>query len=319
VGDIGDQGEKVELGDYLNFAGFALSLSTLIFMIGVWGYELPTATYYTLLVFIAYAAAAKAIYGLAVRRGPKEITADIVRSFLSGVKSGVTSSVDVTLLLASLGVMIGMMTAVGLIQDMNWVLLDVFGKSLWMLIAVTYAFGIAMGLALPAIATYIAMAILLIPTMIRLGIDEWAAHFFGLYLAVISEFTPPTSIGAVVAAGIARGNALRIMAYMAILGLPIYLFPIYILLNPQVVTLSASGVVHSLLLVAFSIGLTTPLLLALFRNTVKIDLFTTIIAAAQPPLAIAIMAFSPEYVKVAIACAILASIVFLLRRVRIEQ
>jgi len=318
-GGIGSQGEKVELGDYLNFAGFVLSLSILIFMMGVWRYELPTATYYTLLVFITYAVATKAMYGLAVKKGSKEIAADIVRSFLSGVKAGVATVVEVTLLLASLGVMIGMMTAVGLIQDINWVLLDVFGKSLWMIVAIAYVFGILMGLALPAIATYIALAILLIPTMIKLGIDPWAAHFFGLYLAVISEFTPPTSIGAVVAAGIAGANALRVMAYMAILGLPIYLFPIYILVNPQVVTFSVSGAINSFLLVAFSIGLTTPLLLALLRNTVKIDLFTAAIAAAQPPLAIAVMAFSPGYVKIVIACAILASIMFLLRRLRTKE
>jgi TRAP-type uncharacterized transport system fused permease subunit len=233
---------------------------------------------------------------------------------LRGVDGGARSTIDVVLLLASLGIMVNMITAVGLIQDFNWLVLGITGESLWLLVAITYFFGFLMGLALPAVATYISIAVLLVPAMVSLGIDKWAAHFFAFYLAAISEFTPPTSISAIVAAGIAGAEATKIMGRMFILGMPIYILPIIILINPQILTPSPEAMLISYIIFSTAFGLTTPALIAMLR--ISIGLRGLIALPISTALAITALIATPIYAKVLLATAILIINIYIIRSIK---
>ena len=307
--------ERVRIGyvDYANFAGFIMCLAILIMLIGVAGYELPTAAYYTLIAFTIYFVPLQIARGIAKRSGPKLIIKDLFASVLRGIDGGARSTIDIVLLLASLGIMINMITAVGLIQDFNWLILEVTSESLWLLIAITYLFGIVMGLALPAVVTYISIAVLLIPAMISLGIDKWAAHFFAFYLAVVSEFTPPTSIAAVVAAGIAGAAATKIMSRVFILGMPIYTFPVLILINPQILTPSLEALLTSFITFSIALGLTTPILMAILR--INIGVRGIIASPISTLLTITALISTPIYVKALLAIMILAINIYIIRSI----
>jgi TRAP transporter 4TM/12TM fusion protein len=303
---IGYRERRIELIDYVNFVGFVICITVLIIMMGVIKYELPTAIYYTLIAFTMYFIPINIINGIVKGENPKSFAKELLTMILKGISKGARATIDIVLLLASLGIMINLITAVGLIQDLNWLILEITGESLWILIAITYIFGLLMGLALPAVATYISVAVLLIPVMVHLGIDRWAAHFFAFYLAVVSEFTPPTSIAAVVAGGIAGCNPLNVMMRMLVLGLPIYLFPILILIYPQVVSApSLESMVIAFIIFSISIGLTLPALLLTVR--ISVDRRILIVLPLLPILAIANMLSAQIATKV-----LLSSIIFIL-------
>jgi TRAP transporter 4TM/12TM fusion protein len=315
------QNRGVEVGrgeisyvDYANFAGFIICIAILIILIGVAGYELPTAVYYTLIAFTLYFIPLHIAYRVARGSGFKQIAKDLLTNVLRGVDGGARSTIDVVLLLASLGIMVNMITAVGLIQDFNWLVLGITGESLWLLVAITYFFGFLMGLALPAVATYISIAVLLIPAMVSLGIDKWAAHFFAFYLAAISEFTPPTSISAIVAAGIAGAEATKIMGRMFILGMPIYILPIIILINPQILTPSPEAMLTSFIIFSTAFGLTTPALIAMLR--ISIGLRGLIALPISTALAITALIATPIYAKVLLATAILIINIYIIRSIK---
>lgn len=315
------QNRGVEVGrgeisyvDYANFAGFIICIAILIILIGVAGYELPTAVYYTLIAFTLYFIPLHIAYRVARGSGFKQIAKDLLTNVLRGVDGGARSTIDVVLLLASLGIMVNMITAVGLIQDFNWLVLGITGESLWLLVAITYFFGFLMGLALPAVATYISIAVLLIPAMVSLGIDKWAAHFFAFYLAAISEFTPPTSISAIVAAGIAGAEATKIMGRMFILGMPIYILPIIILINPQILTPSPEALLTSFIIFSTAFGLTTPALIAMLR--ISIGLRGLIALPISTALAITALIATPIYAKVLLATAILIINIYIIRSIK---
>jgi TRAP transporter 4TM/12TM fusion protein len=300
------RGRRVELIDYVNFVGFVMSITILIIMMGAMKYELPTAVYYTLIAFAMYFIPINIINSIAKGKNPESFAKELLTMALKGMSKGARTTIDIALLAASLGIMINLITAVGLIQDLNWLILEITGESLWILIAITYIFGLLMGLALPAVATYISVAVLLIPAMVHLGIDRWAAHFFAFYLAVVSEFTPPTSIAAVVAGGIAGCNPLNVMMRMLVLGLPVYLFPILILIYPQIVSApSLESIVIAFIIFSISIGLTLPALLLTLRTSV--DLRILIVLPLLPILAIANMLSAHIAIKV-----LLSSIIFIL-------
>jgi TRAP transporter 4TM/12TM fusion protein len=289
--------------DYMNLLGFIMTLAILITMIGIAGYELPVAIYYAFIAFIAYSISLKIINCIASKHDLKSFIREVLTPILRGISEGARDTINVVLLLASLGIMINLLTVVGFIQDFNWLILNMTGESLWLLIAVTYIFGFMMGLALPASVTYISIAVLLIPAMTSLGIDKWAAHFFAFYLAVLSEFTPPTSIAAVVAAGIAKTDPMKVMMRMLILGLSVYLFPLIILINPQVLSFSLEGIATLFIIFSILSGLAMPVLLITLKIINNVKMF--IVSFLLMILAIMVLLFTEIFVKILLSSAII--------------
>lgn len=68
---------------------------------------------------------------------------------------------------------------------------------------------IIMGMGLPTVAAYIIGAILYVPALQNLGVQPLQAHFFVMYFCVLSMVTPPVSLAAFAAAGIAKTDAMR--------------------------------------------------------------------------------------------------------------
>jgi TRAP-type uncharacterized transport system fused permease subunit len=82
-------------------------------------------------------------------------------------------------------------------------LIDAAGVNLLAMAVVAFLFGALLGTGLPPAPTYIIVALVIVPPMIRVGVDPWVVHFFAFFLAVWGELTPPTSVVAAVTAKIA--------------------------------------------------------------------------------------------------------------------
>jgi TRAP transporter 4TM/12TM fusion protein len=116
-----------------------------------------------------------------------------------------------TLLLATLGIMIGLFTVTGFINRMGAMILDLGAQNMVGVILMAYAFGWLAGAGLPPTATYIIGAIVIVRPLQELGINPWVAHFFVFLLSVWGELSPPTSLTAAVSARIAEASFMRTM------------------------------------------------------------------------------------------------------------
>ena len=116
-----------------------------------------------------------------------------------------------TLLLATLGIMIGLFTVTGFINRMGAMILDLGAQNMIGVILMAYAFGWLAGAGLPPTATYIIGAIVIVRPLQELGINPWVAHFFVFLLSVWGELSPPTSLTAAVSARIAEASFMRTM------------------------------------------------------------------------------------------------------------
>jgi TRAP-type uncharacterized transport system fused permease subunit len=128
-----------------------------------------------------------------------------------------------TLLLATLGIMIGLFTVTGFINRMGAMLLDIGAWNIVAMILMAWVFGWLLGTGLPPTATYIIGAVIIVPPMTKLGINPWVAHFFVFFLSVWGELSPPTSLTAAVAARIANASFMRTMWEALKICLPITL------------------------------------------------------------------------------------------------
>jgi TRAP transporter 4TM/12TM fusion protein len=116
-----------------------------------------------------------------------------------------------TLLLATLGIMIGLFTVTGFINRMGATIIDLGAANILGVIFMAYVFGWLAGAGLPPTATYIIGAIVIVRPMQELGINPWIAHFFVFLLSVWGELSPPTSLTAAVSARIAEASFMRTM------------------------------------------------------------------------------------------------------------
>jgi TRAP-type uncharacterized transport system fused permease subunit len=148
-------------------------------------------------------------------------------SLLSNFRMTIETHADMTsyltLLLATLGIMIGLFTVTGFINRMGGMLLELGSWSIIATILMAYIFGWLVGAGLPPTATYVIGAVVIVQPFVQLGINPWVAHFFVFLLSVWGELSPPTSLTAAISARIAEASFMRTMWEALKICLPITL------------------------------------------------------------------------------------------------
>ena len=148
-------------------------------------------------------------------------------TFLGNVRLSIETHADMTsyltLLLATLGIMIGLFTVTGFINRMGGMLLDLGSWNIMAMIFMSFVFGWLVGMGLPPTATYIIGAVVIVGPLTKLGVNPWVAHFFVFLLSVWGELSPPTSLTAAISARIAEASFMQTMWEALRICLPITL------------------------------------------------------------------------------------------------
>ncbi len=216
-----------------------------------------------------------------------------------------------TLLLATLGIMIGLFTVTGFINRMGGMLLRVGGWHIVALVLMAWVFGWLVGAGLPPTATYIILAVVIVDPMRKLGIDPWVAHFFAFLLAVWGELSPPTSLAAAVSARIADAPFMRTMWEALKLCLPITFMSFTIFVRSKMVTSPGWGQIADTLLVAIACcGITC----AIFGQFVRSRSVNGMLRLALATAAFVVMLYPGKAVAITAAVVVLPAIVVGVRR-----
>jgi TRAP-type uncharacterized transport system fused permease subunit len=88
------------------------------------------------------------------------------------------------------------------------------------------------GLAVPVTASYIICAVIAAPALIALGVQDFAAHMFIFYYAVLSEVSPPTALSPFAASAITGGDPYKTTLQSWKYTLPAFLVPFMFVLDP---------------------------------------------------------------------------------------
>jgi TRAP-type uncharacterized transport system fused permease subunit len=151
------------------------------------------------------------LYFKFVLHDPKLAKETLFGNIRRGIETHAEMTSYLTLLLATLGIMIGLFTVTGFINRMGAMLLDLGSWSLIATVLMAWVFGWLAGAGLPPTATYIIGAVVIVRPLQELGINPWVAHFFVFLLSVWGELSPPTSLTAAVSARIANASFMRTM------------------------------------------------------------------------------------------------------------
>jgi TRAP transporter 4TM/12TM fusion protein len=200
----------VPLYEKVTTAIFFGSVAYLIALLGFVGKgELLAAVYAASGMFVVLAAVF--LYFKYRRKDPFLAGETLLGSIRRAIETHAEMASYLTLLLATLGIMIGLFTVTGFINRMGAMLLEVGAWNIGAMIMMAWVFGWLLGTGLPPTATYIIGAVIIVPPMTQLGVNPWVAHFFVFFLSVWGELSPPTSLTAAVSARIANASFMRTM------------------------------------------------------------------------------------------------------------
>jgi TRAP-type uncharacterized transport system fused permease subunit len=129
----------------------------------------------------------------------------------SALAAGGKNMVSVALATAASGIIVGVV-ALGLGGLITQIIDTISGGNIYLMLVITAATSLLIGMGLPTTATYIVMASLTAPAIVQIGalynfmVPLMAAHLFCFYFGILADDTPPVGLAAYAAAAIAKSE-----------------------------------------------------------------------------------------------------------------
>ena len=175
------------------------------------------------------------------RMGPKKI----FKAFYAGAMG----SLDVAVVCALAGIMIGMLSMTGLGLKFSNLLIALSGGSLPVLLILTMIAALILGMGMTTTSVYIILSVLVAPALIKMHIQPLAAHLFVFYFGILSAITPPIATASYAAASVAKDDPMRLGWVAWKIGLSGYILPFMFIVSPELLMM---GNLMSILLATVS-------------------------------------------------------------------
>ncbi len=167
-------------------------------------------------------------------------------------------SLDIILIGAAAGIMVGIMSISGLAFGMTLQLIGLSGDNVFLLLLIIAVLAFVLGIGLPTVSVYILTATLLAPALVKLGVTPMAAHMFVMYNGMLSMITPPVAFAAYAAANIARTDGWTTGWVACVVGWSTFILPFLFVLTPSLLMDGSAGeIVWNLLRVLFGLYIGT--------------------------------------------------------------
>ncbi|MBT8487533.1 MAG: TRAP transporter fused permease subunit [Gemmatimonadetes bacterium] len=153
-------------------------------------------------------------------------------------------AVQVAAACAAAGIVVGVASLTGIGLRMSELIITLSGGQLLPALLLTALGSVVLGMGLPTTAAYVVLAALGAPALVQLGVPLLAAHLFIFYFGCISNVTPPVSLAAFAAAGIAGSPPIRTATTAAVLAGAGFIVPFMFVYGPELLMVgSASAIV----------------------------------------------------------------------------
>ena len=149
--------------------------------------------------------------------------------------------VDIVLITAAAGIVIGVLGISGLGFNLTLALVSIGGGNLLLLLVLSAAVCVILGMGLPTVGVYVLLATLVSPALVKVGVEPKAAHLFVMYFGMMSMITPPVAIASYAAAGIAGSNPMATGFSSVRLGWSAYIVPVLFVFSPNLLLIGEPG------------------------------------------------------------------------------
>ncbi|MYZ42147.1 TRAP transporter permease [Schauerella aestuarii] len=152
-----------------------------------------------------------------------------------GIVIGVVTLTGVGFKISSIVISASQALALGfqaITPDFLAALTDTQSITLLMALIMTGFVCVLMGCGIPTTANYIIMVTVAAPTLVQLGVQPIAAHFFVFYFGLLADITPPVALAAYAAAGLAGSDPMATANTAFRLGITKLIVPFVFVFSP---------------------------------------------------------------------------------------
>jgi len=154
------------------------------------------------------------------------------KKIYKALAKGAEDSLTIIVAAAGAGIVVGAVALTGLSDKLTVLIYDLALGSFVLALILAAIVTLIMGMALPTTAAYLVVVALAAPSLYRLGVMPFLAHFFVFYYATISAITPPVALAAYAAASIAKDDPMKIGFTAVRLGFAAILTPFILIFKP---------------------------------------------------------------------------------------
>jgi len=177
------------------------------------------------------------------------------RKLYEGLEVGMRGMTEVTLACACGGIMVGTMYLTNFGVGLSSALVTLSHGNVFILLVLTAVASLLLGLGLTTSACYLLLAIIVAPTLVKMGIPLMAAHLFILYYGCLSTITPPVATASYAAACLAGTDPMKtgwIATFWATIA---YIMPFFFIYHPAMILHGETAeVVVSVILSIFGVA-----------------------------------------------------------------
>lgn len=220
------------LWDYANLTLFASGIVALVLLMATWLYA-PLAAIRAAAIVLAIAVAMHLYAGRRYAR--MGVVRDLGVKLLKSLEFFVLETANLTLLLALLGILKALFTVTGLSLKLGTTIVSLGAGNLYIVTLLAYLFGYIVGMGVPPLGTYVIVYPVVVPALMRLGVEAWAAQFTAFFLGVHAEFAPPMSVSAATISRVARIPFTSVLRELVKLGIGMPILALVTPLKPELV------------------------------------------------------------------------------------
>jgi TRAP transporter 4TM/12TM fusion protein len=155
-----------------------------------------------------------------------------IKRLIEILKSAAINTIEVIMATACAGIIIGSLSLTGLGIQLSTLLINLAGGNLILLLVLTMVVSLILGMGLTTTACYVILAVLVAPSLIKMGIQPLASHFFVFFFGMYSFITPPVALGAYAAASLAGAEPFATGYAAWRIALPAFIVPYIFVYSP---------------------------------------------------------------------------------------
>jgi len=191
-----------------NIVGERSEVSAMEILRREWFYILPLVAI-TIFMLAGYSPGYSAILGVLTCIAVSWFRADTrigPKGFLEASRAGAEASLKIGATVGVIGIIIGVLTYSGLVLTFADIVIELADGRLFLTILLIALASLVLGMGVPVTAAYLITAVVAVPALTHLGVNEIAAHMIVYWLSQDSNITPPVCIAAFAGATIAKAN-----------------------------------------------------------------------------------------------------------------
>ena len=239
---------------------FLIPIAVLVYLLMVERWTAGSAVFYSiilLMVIILYQHVALALRSdtLSLTDGLRAGCADIY----TGLVTGARNMIGISIAVASAGIIVGAVSSTGLNNAMVGVVEALSGGNVYVLLLLTAALCVLLGMGLPTTANYLVVASLLAGVLVELGnaagliLPLIAVHLFVFYFGLLADSTPPVCLAAFAAAAISRADPLKTGVQAFLYDIRTAVLPFIFIFNTELLLVGVTSIWHGVVVFCVSL------------------------------------------------------------------